>query len=308
LIKSDWSKAQAYARFLWRHNQEKSQMRGIVLLAAFSWAIGATLSFADTVVVTPSNMGNWSLFTTDNANYGTPGGGSGTGTAQINSNQPDPNIVPAAGSVQLATGANHGDESAQLRDAGDWVGTKLSALTTLSYDTYATASNETPPAVSQDTFFILYVSNGDRLVFEPIYSDGHDVTNPNGAQATPALNTWQSWNLLKGMWYSDNFGGPGDQALSWTQILADEGANATIADDTSHGLGGIRFTVGEGSATDNFNVFVDNFAIGTAAGTSTYDFEPSAAAPLPATAWTSLGLLGGLAAFGASKQLRKRIA
>jgi hypothetical protein len=288
-------------------------MRQVALLSVLACVACAGSLYANTVVVTPNSMGNWSLFTTDNVNYGTPGGGSGTGTAAINSNQPDPNVLPDAGSVQLATGSNHGDESAQLRDSKDWVGTKLSSLTTLSYDTYATASNAPAGQVSQDTFFILYVNDSnapggvDRLFFEPIYSDGGDVTNPSGDEDVPTLNTWQNWNLLDGMWYSDAFGGPGAGALSWSQIMADEGSDATISDDTDHGLGGIRFTVGEGSPGDDFDVFMDNVSIGTSAGTTTYDFEPNATVPLPSAAWSGMALLGGLGLIGGLNRRRRQM-
>lgn len=272
------------------------------LLAAAVAACGlAGIGKANTVSVTPSNMGNWSLFTTD-TNYGTPGGGHGTAD-MVSGPAPAP---LGAGSAHLATASGYGDESAQLRDSGDWVGTNINSLTTLSYSTYCTASNAPPPTVSQDTFFVLYVNNSnatadgggtDRLLFEPIYSDGNDVTNPSGNEAVPALNKWQNWDLLKGMWYSDQFGGPGSAALTWSQILADEGPNATIADDTADGLGGIRFTAGEGDSGDNFNVSIDDFSIGLPGRTTSYDFDPSPA-PEPA----SIGLLG----LGALGLVRRR--
>jgi hypothetical protein len=53
-------------------------------------------------------------------------------------------------------------------------------------------------------------------------------------------------------------------------------------------LGGLRVIFGWASLEDNFNGYVDNFSIGTEAGTTTYDFE----VPEPAT-MCLLGL-GGL--------------
>ncbi len=132
----------------------------------------------------------------------------------------------------------------------------------------------------------------DRLIFEPTYGDGHDVVNPNGNQPSPAFNTWQTWDLLKGMWYSDNFGGPGAAALSWSQILADEGLNAVIV--SYPGVGDIRIAAGFASPTDNFDVNVDAFSIGTAAGSTTYDFDPTAAVPESSSIaiWGLVGLVG----------------
>ncbi|HZZ44119.1 MAG TPA: hypothetical protein VFE58_14375 [Tepidisphaeraceae bacterium] len=282
-------------------------MRRTILLTALSIAIGAVSAHA-TTVITPSSMGNWSLFTTDNASN-TPGSGSGTGTAAIGT---APVVqTDGSGSVQLATGPNHGDESAQLRDSGE-AGTLLTALTTLSYSTYTTASNGgTPPgvSVSQDTYLKFYLSNGDEIIFEPTYGDGGDVANPNGSQAVPAFDTWQNWDLLKGMWYSDNgdFGtGPGSNSVSWQTIIADEGSGVTIVNPSST-LGGVRIAVGFASAGNDFNSYVDDFTIGTAAGSATYNFEPDSvtAVPLPASAWSGLALLSGLALFGGVKRLRQ---
>jgi hypothetical protein len=60
--------------------------------------------------------------------------------------------------------------------------------------------------------------------------------------------------------------------------------------DNGQNIGGIRLTAGLAGAGDNFNTYVDNFTIGTAANTITYNFE---AVPEPSSA----ALLGiGLAA------------
>jgi len=278
--------------------QSKSLMVAILATVAT-----CSMAMASSVSVTPSNMGNWSLFTTDNANYGTPGGGSGTGTAAISAGP-----AGSGGGAELATGPGHGDESAQLRNATDWVGTNINDLTTLSYSTYATASNATPPSASQDSFFIMYLANGDRLFFEPIYGDGGDVVNPNGNQPAPVLNTLQSWDLLKGMWYSDNYGGPGSGALSWSAMLAlENAAGSTTIVNAPAGLGGLRITVGEASTTDNFDVFIDNFSIGTETSTKTYVFGPDVGSPVPLPASAGMGLVM-LAGLGAVFAFRKRMA
>ena len=62
----------------------------------------------------------------------------------------------------------------------------------------------------------------------------------------------------------------------------------------------------KGSPTDNFAVNVDAFSIGTAAGTTTYNFDPNpAAVPLPATAWGGMALMGLL---GVARLVRKPLA
>ena len=153
----------------------------------------APAASASSLVVTSSNLNGWSLVETNNV--GTP-----AATAGVADFVNGPGTPPAGtGSAHLATGA--GDESAQLRSS-DWGGTLLSSITTLAYSTYATQWNG-----SQLPFFNLYLDltgdgvRDDRLWFEPVYSAaGAGNSNPS-PQAAPALNTWQTWNLLTGMWY-----------------------------------------------------------------------------------------------------------
>jgi len=239
---------------------------------------------ATTTVVTPGNMDGWTFYSTDSS------GTVGTGTA-ITGMVTGPATPPlGTGSAQLETGAGAGDGSAQLRNS-DWSGTSLSNLTTLSYSTYATAWNG-----SQLPWLRLYVAfNGDvnyddRLVFEPVYSSAGAGNGDPNPQADVALNTWQNWNVLTGMVYSDIDGGPGSDAETFAQYLINH-PTATIVSDDVQGIGGIRLTAGLASAEDNFNTYVDNFTIGTADGTTTYDFEPTAA-PEPTT--MTLGIAGAL--------------
>jgi hypothetical protein len=59
------------------------------------------------------------------------------------------------------------------------------------------------------------------------------------------------------------------------------------------GLGGVRLTSGYASPGDNFDANVDNFTIGAAGGTTTYNFEP---VPEPGTLMLlGLACLTGLA-------------
>jgi len=244
-------------------------------------------------------MNGWTIYTTDNV--GTLNTGSGTGNFVTGPATPPLGV----GSGHLMTPSGGGDQSVQFRNIG-FAGTKIADLTTLGYSTYATAYNG-----SQLPFLNLSLSTGDRLWFEPVYSAaGAGNGNPN-PQADPALNSWQHWDALNGMWYSDNSAGPGSNAITLAQYLAIPGnANATIV-DAAPGIGGIRLASGFASPGDDFDTNIDNFSIGTAAGTTTFDFEPTAVPELSSFAFGSVlfGLVGvayGYRRLTAAKTLEAR--
>lgn len=110
------------------------------------------------------------------------------------------------------------------------------------------------------------------------------------------MNTWQTWNVLTGGLWDNNGnynpgtsepGSPGvDSLAAFLAIYPD----ATIMDNIVNGGAGnegITLLVGEdGSANTGY---VDNVTIGTAAGTTTYDFEPT---PVPEPTTLALAGLG----------------
>jgi hypothetical protein len=242
-------------------------------------------------VVTPSSMGGWAFYKTDTGvNYG-----AGDAVAEMVNGPATPPL--GTGSAHFNTGSD-GFQSAQLRNSS-WAGTLLSDITSLSYSTYVTSWNG-----QQAPFLNIYLSNGDKLWFEPDYSSaGAGNGNPN-PQPSPTTGAWQTWDALDGMWYSDVISGPGSNAKTWTAILALLPSGVTIANNA---MGGIRFGSGFASSSDLFDTNIDAFTIGTAAESTTYDFELNAAAvPEPASmlVWSLLAVTVG----GATWWRRRRVA
>lgn len=242
-------------------------------ICAASLTCAATLTLtsagsvdAATIVVTPGNMDGWAFYVTDST--GIVGTGSGTG-AMVDGPATPP--LPT-GSAHLAPPAGNGDESVQLRNSG-WAGTRIDALTSLGYSTYATAWNG--QQVPYLTIWLDTDGDGardDRLWFEPDYSSATAGNGNPSPQPGTALDTWQTWDALGGMWYSDIHAGPGSGAITLATYLALE-PDATIINDAFQSIGGIRIATGFASPGDNFDANVDAFIIGTAAGTTTYNFE-----------------------------------
>lgn len=272
----------------------------IITCVAAAAAICAGGAHAAVVTVTSSNLSGWTLLTTDPANNF----GAGTGTAEFVNGPATPPL--GTGSAHLATGPGEGDGSAQMRNS-QWNGTRIDALTSLSYSTYVTSFNG-----AQVPWLTLYVDlNGDntyddRLVFEPEYSNGQYGNGDPNPQPAVALNTWQTWNALVGRWYNDNGPfGPGQDTGTLADYLALSGnANARIVDSVN-GWGGIRLATGFASASDNFNTYVDAFTIGTQAGSTTYNFEASATADVPEPGSLALAA-GALLSLAALRRRQRR--
>ena len=271
------------------YSKDKRMRKQTILVAAVAGVLalaGLAQASPSPTDVSPGNMGNWTFYTCN----GDGDLGVGTGIGEMVNGPATP--PQGTGSAHLMPPADNGSQGVQLRNAGDWVGTKITALTALSFSTYVTSWNG-----QQSPWLVLYINTSgnstgaydERLIFEPCYSDaGAGNGNPN-PQPDVTLNTWQTWNGLTGMWYSDHFGGDGgSNALTLSAILAlepNQGTNAVIVDATPGVVGGIRLSVGQGSVGNVFDANVDAFTIGTAAGTTIYNFE----APEPA----SLALMTG---------------
>ena len=176
-----------------------------------------------------------------------------------------------------------------MRNTG-YVGTALSSINALSYSTYATSWNG-----QQLPFLVLYLSNSDRLWFEPTYSP---------SQGAVALNTWQTWNALAGGWYDDNGNGnPGVANVVSFGAMQAANRGATIVNQSGNGLGGIRFGSALLAPEIPFNTNVDNFTIGINSANTTFNFDPAPAVPEPST-WAMMIL--GFAGIGFLAYRRKQ--
>jgi hypothetical protein len=265
-------------------------------------AMLASASHAQTVVVSPANMNGWALNTFDpTGNIVTGTGGTYDGTATLDYGPATPPL--GVGSAHLATPVGEDDGAAAIA-TDNFDGTPLASITALSYSAYDVTNNG-----QQFPYLGLKINTGaidnsgdggttaniaDTLFFEPPYQQPATGNPSLPDQGPTAQNTWQSWNALTGgFWDNDNLagmvaGGGQNNVQSLSTFLSDYPA-AYITYGGAPGLGGVALRVGfaGGSTEDGY---VDAFSLGTAAGTTTYDFEPT---PVPEPASMGLVLLGG---------------
>lgn len=262
-------------------------------LVCLLWLTTATTASAGTVVVTPSSLNGWATNIT--------GGTSGIAAFVLG-----PSTPPlGTGSVNLAIGDGtaDGDEAARIASSS-YAGTRLADLTALSFSTYATVWNG-----QQVPYLQLKVDRDgvggydDDLFFEAAFQNPVDGNPALPNQGAAVLNAWQTWNALTGGWWSGSGDGSTNPGTGVNSLAAYLSVNpdATIVNPSA--VGGIRLNVGFGSANDQFNGNVDNFTIATDAESTTYDFELSAAAPVPEP---SSFVVYSLSALGFSLMLRRR--
>jgi hypothetical protein len=263
-------------------------------------AIGSTMVVPSLVgisgaqtVVTPSNMNGWAFGSFD-GNFNPVNSGPYAGTAQMTTGPATPPL--GTGSAHLATNPGFGD-GAEIITTNNFNGTSLSAITTLSYWAYMASNGP----VNNQQFPYLEVaistdgnpiqpdgSNLDFITFEPPYQQ-HSTGNPSLPDQGPTvLNEWQPWNAQEGGWYDGTIGGDGGDNVQPLSAFISAYPDATIADPSAAvpGFGGLSLQVGFADSTSVFDGNVDDVTLGTAGGSTTYDFEP-AAVPEPA----SVGLL-----------------
>lgn len=261
-----------------------------VTVFCFATALVSQPAHAATVVVTPSNSGNWAFDNRD-AN-GIVGANPGATGEFVNG----PGTPPlGTGSAHLATGngTTGGDGSAELRNTG-YSGVLLSSITALSYSTYMTQNNG-----QQFPYFGLMISttggsvSNDTLFFEPPYQTpgAGNPSLPN--QGPTALNQWQTWDAFSGGWWDNNGNANPGSGPNGVDSLASFLAlfpNATIVN--AGGLGGVRFNVGFASANNQFDGYLDAFTIGINGQNTTYNFELAAVSAVPEPSTWAMMLIG----------------
>jgi uncharacterized membrane protein len=238
----------------------KKRAFALVAVAAAALATGAAI-LAATVTVAPGHMDGWAV---NNDTCGAATTGSvdfvtGPGT-------------PLAGSGSVHFTVPNPDDSYPTVRQSDYNGVKLSSLTSFDYWTYVTHFG----SGGQAPYIDLYVDNNkdgvrdDILTFEPVYQT---------SQGTVALNTWQHWDALHGLWWSDSMGGP-PPLFTLSSYLATH-PDASIV---NVGGGGVILAAGcGGTAWTSFDGNADKLTIGVSGSDTTYDFEAAAATTGPPT-------------------------
>jgi hypothetical protein len=163
--------------------------------------------------------------------------------------------------------------------------TFLSSLTEFRYSTFIiNRVNST-----DNTYVVLQIDRtgdgleDDRLLFEPRFQTGSYVAGIAPDQGPTINNTWQTWDMLKGIWWlgppprpNPEMGGIYFSLPSYINQYPD----AKIVNQfIGGGTGGIRLNAGAPAAFipaywgGNFKGYVDAFTIGVNGNTMIYDFE-----------------------------------
>jgi hypothetical protein len=216
-----------------------------------------------TIAITDCYLGDWQKFISSGA----------TGTITF-VNAPDP---PLAGKGSLRF---YCPDQKPIRLNNDhFKGTRLSDITSLAYSTYVEQSG----SLSDNTFIVIQVDvTGDGnvdfpLVFNPVFQTGSYVTDIAPDQGITRMNTWQTWNMLTGVWWKGPSPDPwnGGSLFTLASIIA-QYPDATITNQGG-GSGAIRIGGGAPYFTGIFTAYTDNFKIGINGVNQTFDFEATTA-------------------------------
>lgn len=274
------------------------------LSTSAAFGLAPSSAVADTIVVSPTNLSDWSF---DNRDVNGIVGANSTGVGSFVAGPATPPLGSGSANLSTGNGTTGGDGAAELRNTG-YSGIALSTITALSYSTYATQNNG-----QQFPYFGLTISTtggttaDDVLFFEPPYQQPSTGNPSLPDQGFTSLATWQTWDAFAGGWWDNNGNanpGAGPNGVNSLSSFLALFPNATIV-NADGGLGGIRFDVGFASANNQFNGNIDAFTIGINGVNTTYDFEAVSAVPEPAT-WTMMIL--GFAGLGFAAYRHKRTA
>jgi hypothetical protein len=234
---------------------------GLALSVMMAITFSAMSAFAQTtVVVSPESYNGWFFY-----------------------NDETDTIYNSLGSFVVGPGAPvSGVGSAQISVTGtqrrnlatyQFSGTPLADITTLKFTTYNPSAGNGGSATRSAYLNFNADFNGTdtwqrRLVFLP---------RDNG---TVVQNSWQEWDAINGgtalwrysgaTWPAGVGGGgePGTSTKTWAQVLSQyPGVRVRVTDSW------LGMRVGEPYA-DGYTENIDSFKFGTAAGTTTFDFEP----------------------------------
>ena len=167
------------------------------------------------------------------------------------------------GSLHLVT--TTGTSKVQLGN-GDYNGTVLENIDTMSYSTYrSSASTGSAVQVPSYQLAVQTPSGFTTLVFEPVYNTG---------QGSIVNDTWQSWDAYNGgngVWWSTRTI-PGVCAFNcfvqWSDIVA--------ANPGSTVLG---ILINQGSGNPGIDANVDALTFGASGNATTWNFEPLTGPP-----------------------------
>ena len=219
----------------------------LALVASVLLLAPATAAAATTLVVSPVNMQGWT--TQHYAGAATQGFVSGPATPPLGS-----------GSYQLSVPGTWEFEALILDSLA---GTRLDAITKLSYSTYLRVAGAAPYLI----FALDLNGDGwaeDELIWEPYYQ----------LPTSPFL--WQRWDTIGGLWWSpDTDPGWSDQQHPVTLVdyLANKPHTAPITLAADWGT----FRVCAGWGWVPFVGSFDALTIGISGAETTYEFEPFAA-------------------------------
>ena len=228
----------------------------IGVLAALALIFTTVFAANTTEVVKPSDMNGWGF-----ANETTNGN-------QIGSFVDGPGTAPLGdGSARFQVSATN--EGLLLGKVAH-TGLQLSDVTTMGFSTYRSSVDAgdnlaVTIQLGWDEDNTTDPSFRGRLVFEPYLAAGG---------GTVPQDTWQTWNPLTTTdgWYATNGALSATcsqgNSCSWAEVMT-AWPNAEI-DEAGFGFIGLK--IGAGIAAFDGNA--DQFVIGTAADTWTYDFEP----------------------------------
>ena len=222
------------------------------ILLILSLLVGnvGTAKADSTVVVTPTNMGNWSF------HQFVP-----TGSGEI---MDGPDTPPLGfGSARLTSSPNGG----MSLQSTDYSGMRLDALTRLEYSSYRATSdpnnNRTVTLQFEMDYDIDDPTKGVMgwLVFEPYWT---------GGSGTVMEDTWYTWNALTGKWYATDDIGTDlctqSNPCTITELLS------TYPDAGVRHNGVIRFAAGA-SWNLAFTGYADALTVGESGVNTTFDFE-----------------------------------